>query len=319
MIKVGIIGYGITGRRRQDYIDQNRDMDLVAWCDPKVKGGYQDYNSMIKDADLDAVFIATPNNVTAPATIAALEAGLHVFAEKPAAISVAELEKVREVEAKHPNQKLMYGFNHRYHQSIQSAKAMIESGSLGHIINMRGVYGKSGIYTFDQDDWRARRRIAGGGVLLDQGIHMVDLMRMFAGEFVDVQSYVANQLWTSTDVEDNAYAIMRTASGAVAMLHSSATQWKHKFTLEINLSMGIIVLDGLITRSGSYGQETLTWRRIVDNASEQTIRFDWEASMEYEIDYFANAITYDYRIENGNSSEALSTQLLVEKIYEQSR
>ena len=139
-----------------------------------------------------------------------------------------DIEDVISCEKKHPTLKLMYGFNHRYHDSVQDALKILSSGELGSIINIRGVYGKAKMITFNQPDWRTKREISGGGVLLDQGIHMVDLMRLFGGEFIDVYSFISNNHW-GYDVEDNAYAIMRSSSGVVAMLNSSATQWRHRF------------------------------------------------------------------------------------------
>ena len=149
-----------------------------------------------------------PNYMAAKVTVAGLERGLHVFCEKPPGRDVSDIARVREVEAAHPGQKLMYGFNHRYHDSVRDAKRIIESGELGSVIDMRGVYGKSKMIRFDAD-WRTKRDLAGGGILLDQGIHMVDMMRLFAGEFTDVHSYVTNDYWNH-DVVDNAYALMRT-------------------------------------------------------------------------------------------------------------
>ena len=91
-------------------------------------------------------------------------------------------------------------------------------------LNIRGIYVKSNLITFNQPVWRTKREIAGGGVLLDQGIHMVDLMLLFAGEFTEVYSFISNSRW-GHNVEDNAYATMRTADGIVSMRNSSATQW----------------------------------------------------------------------------------------------
>ena len=127
----------------------------------------------------------------------------------------------------------------------------------GEIINLRGVYGKSKILTFGQHlDWRVKRDIAGGGILLDQGIHMVDLLRLFAGEFKEIYSFISNDFWKH-DVEDNAYALMRTVDGKVAMLHSSATQWRHRFQLDISLAKGSIILSGILSGSKSYGSEKI--------------------------------------------------------------
>ena len=151
----------------------------------------------------------------------------------------------------------MYGFNHRYHESVKDALNIVRKGQLGKIINLKGVYGKSQIITFNQSDWRTKREISGGGVLLDQGIHMVDLMRLFAGDFINVHSFVSNSHW-KFNVEDNVYAIMSTQNGIVGMLNSSATQWRHRFYLDISLEYGSLILGGILTNSKSYGEETLT-------------------------------------------------------------
>lgn len=129
-----------------------------------------------------------------------------MFCEKPPGRTVDEVRQVIAVERRHPGLKLMYGFNHRYHDSVRDALEILRTGQLGRVIGMRGVYGKSKLVTFTQPLWRTKREIAGGGVLLDQGIHMVDLMRLFAGEFVDVHSFISNSRW-GYDVEDNAYAL----------------------------------------------------------------------------------------------------------------
>lgn len=155
-------------------------------------------------------------------------------------------------------------------------------------------------------------------MLLDQGIHMVDLLRLFAGEFVDVHSFVSNGFWNH-DVEDNAYALMRTADGVVAMLHSSATQWRHRFNLEITLAEGAVTLSGILSGSKSYGAETLTvaWKGRDDmgDPREQTTRYNRDPSWSDEIGEFADAILGDRAVDNGSSEDALKTMELVYRIY----
>ena len=147
---------------------------------------------------------------------------------------------------------------------------------------------------------------------------MVDLMRLFAGEFDEVFSLISNQYWNH-DVEDNAYAIMRNKDGVVAMLHSSATQWQHRFNLEITLEEGTIILSGLLTGTRSYGAETITIVHKADQDSgtpiETTKRFTTDPSFAREIDEFSNAIVHNEKIINGSSEEALRTMHLVYKIY----
>jgi predicted dehydrogenase len=184
---------------------------------------------------------------------------------------------------------------------------------------MRGVYGKSKLVTFTQPLWRTKREIAGGGVLLDQGIHMVDLMRLFAGEFVDVHSFISNSRW-GYDVEDNAYALMRTQDGVVAMLNSSATQWRHRFHLDINLEKGSLILGGILSGTKSYGAETLTVVQAdPDNDAgdprEQTTRYNRDPSWDDEIEAFAGYILNDSPVLSGHSDDALRTMQLVTKIY----
>jgi predicted dehydrogenase len=259
------------------------------------------------------------NDMAAEVTIAGLERGLHVFCEKPPGRTVAEVRRIIAAERALPGQRLKYGFNHRYHDSVRDALARVQSGALGRVLNLRGVYGKSQLVTFGQDsDWRTRRAVAGGGILLDQGIHMVDLLRLFAGEFVEYHSFVSNRFWNH-DVEDNAYALMRTADGVVAMLHSSATQWRHRFSLEMTLAKGTIILSGILSGSKSYGAETMTvaWAAGDDRGDpkEQTTRYNEDNSWRDEIAEFADAVLNGGAIVNGSSEDALRTMQTVYNIY----
>ena len=222
VLRVGIAGYGVVGKRRGDCVERHPNLKLVAVCDrvfttdgvlPNGVAHFRTYQQLLQQ-DLDVLIVCMTNDIAAEATIAGLNLGLHVFCEKPPGRDMSDIASVIATEKKNPQCRLMYGFNHRYHDSVQDAMKIIRSGRYGNIINMRGVYGKSKLITFNQADWRAKREIAGGGVLLDQGIHMVDLMRLFAGEFVDVQSFISNGHW-GYNVEDNAYALMRTSDGVV--------------------------------------------------------------------------------------------------------
>jgi predicted dehydrogenase len=277
---------------------------------------YPTYRELLQE-ELDILFVCLPNDLAPEVTIAGFEKGLHVFCEKPPGRDLADVARVIAAERAHTGLKLKYGFNHRYHDSIREALSLIQGGELGRVINLRGVYGKSKIISFDSD-WRTKRAAAGGGILLDQGIHMVDMMRLFAGEFIEVHSFVSNSHWRH-DVEDNAYALMRTAHGVIAMLHSSATQWRHRFHLEIALSRGAIVLSGILSGSKSYGDETITIARAnadgSTHRSEVTIRYDHDPSWADEIAEFAACIQHDRPVASGSSQDALRSMQLVYKIY----
>ncbi len=323
--RVGIAGYGVVGKRRREIIDAHPDLHTVALCDVQFQGEgvmddgvrYFTHYSRLLEQDLDLLFVSLPNTLAPEVTSAGLERGLHVFCEKPPGRTVEDILRVRQVEAGRPGLVLKYGFNHRYHDSVREALALVESGELGRVINMRGVYGKSMIVPF-VGQWRSERALAGGGILLDQGIHMVDLLRLFGGEFPEVQSLVSNDFW-KFDVEDNAFAIMRNAHGVVAMLHSSATQWRHLFALEVSLENGYISLEGLLTGSKSYGEECLMVGRRNDSgkgALERTEKkYLKDNSWRDEIYEFADAVLGRGPLVHGSSAEALATMRTVYRIY----
>ena len=323
-LRIGIAGYGVVGKRRRHFIDRHPELETVAVCDRTFAedglladgiAGFRDYRSLLKQ-DLDALFVCLTNDIAPDVSTAGLERGLHVFCEKPPGRDLADVARVIAVERRNPGLKLKYGFNHRYHHSVRDALAIVQSGELGEIINLRGVYGKSQIVSFESD-WRTKRKIAGGGILLDQGIHMLDLLRLFAGEFSEVRSFVDNKFWNH-DVEDNAYALMRTDDGKVAFLHSSATQWQHRFHLEIALSRGSLVLSGILSGSKSYGAETMTIRRRLDAEGEEEPeirRYEDDPSWYDEIDEFARAMRGEGEILFGTSEDALRTMHLVYRIY----
>jgi len=328
-MRVGIAGYGVVGKTRHRSIESNTSYKVTAISESNQEARqsiatglevYNDYQSLIANAEIDVIFISLPNQFAAEATCLSLQKGLHVFCEKPPARTHAELLEVEKKSLQFPALKLMYGFNHRFHLSVEKAKALIKGDSLGRIINMKGVYGKSQMINFNQTDWRTNREASGGGILLDQGIHMLDLMRYLSEEdFTQVFSFIDNAFW-NFDVEDNAYALMKSPSGLVAQLHSSATQWRHVFNLEITLERGSLILGGLLTGSKSYGDETLT---IItsdlskDNGAprESTSQYNEDVSWDNEIQYFANSLADNTAIERGSIHDAMETMKLIEVIY----
>ena len=328
-MRVGIAGYGVVGKTRHRSIESNTSYQITAISESSeearkfIPAGikiYNDYKSLIASADIDVIFISLPNQFASEAACLSLQRGLHVFCEKPPARTHAELLEVEKQSLKFPELKLMYGFNHRFHLSVEEAKLLIDSNSLGRLINMKGVYGKSQMISFNQTDWRTNREASGGGILLDQGIHMLDLMRYLSGEnFTEVFSIIDNAFW-NFDVEDNAYVLMKSPKGLVAQLHSSATQWRHVFNLEITLERGSLILGGLLTGSKSYGDETLTV--ITSDPSkdngmpkESTSKYNEDVSWDNEIKYFANSLASNTSIERGSIKDALETMKLIEVIY----
>jgi predicted dehydrogenase len=323
---VGIAGYGVVGKRRHHFIDLNPHFKVTSVCDQYFKGSgtlsddvhfYNNYQDLLANQTLDVLFVCLTNDIAAEVTMAGLQKNLHVFCEKPPGRDVKDIVKVREVESTRPQLKLKYGFNHRYHESVREALRIVQNGELGRVLNLRGVYGKSIMISYESD-WRSKRDIAGGGILLDQGIHMVDLMRLFAGEFDQYHSFVENSFW-NYDVEDNAYALMKSKSGIVAFLHSTATEWRHRFNLEITLERGTLILTGILSGSKSYGQETLkvVYRGDEDggNPKEQITSFIKDNSWRDEINEFADCIVNNTKTLHGSSEDAFKTMDMVYNIY----
>ena len=245
--------------------------------------------------------------------------GIHTFCEKPPGRGVDDITRI--INAENENVKLMFGFNHRYHPGIMKAKAITDSGRMGTIINIRGVYGKSGGVSF-RNSWRNDKEISGGGILIDQGIHMLDLFRYLCGDFEYVKCFLSNSFW-GFDVEDNAYVILKNKRGQDAFLHSSATMWKHTFYLTITFENGYAVIEGLLSKTGSYGREKITVgkRQFEDEAAaignpvEETTYFDRDFSWDLEVKEFVKCIKENRPVQNCTSLDAMQVMQLVEKAY----
>jgi predicted dehydrogenase len=329
-LRAGIIGYGYMGQIRRRNIADNPDLVLAGICDPHrmaeietlgvpVFSAWQD----LVNADLDVVFVCPPNHLIPEAAVAALNAGRHVFCEKPPGRNLADVMRIRDAEAANPGCRLLFGFNHRHHPGITDAKALIDSGSLGDILTLRGVYGKGGDYNFHKS-WRNDPEVGGGGILLDQGIHMLDLFRLFVGDFDEVLG-LRGITHFDIPVEDNAVVILRTSKGQLAQLHSSATAWKHMFRLEIGCEKGYVTISGLLSKTGSYGRETLLVgrraapgeRAALGNPREETTYYDVDPSWDDEVAHFVDCIRQDQPVEQGTSLDAVRVMEIVDRVYQQ--
>ena len=217
----------------------------------------EDWNTAVRDSDVDIVIVATTNDALAPVTLAALEAGKHVLVEKPAARRVEELDRL--IAAERASGRLVrVGFNHRYHPALQKARALVDAGELGPLMFIRGRYGHGGRKGYDRE-WRADPARSGGGELVDQGVHLIDLAGWFLGDFTDVQGFAATYFW-DMPVDDNAFLTLRTSQGTAAFLHVSCTEWKNLFSFEIYGRNGKLAVDGL---GGTYGLERVAFHRML--------------------------------------------------------
>ena len=324
--KVGIIGFGKMGQIRKRALEDLKIAHVVAISDPNLTVDYGlpnvNHDKIINNPEIDIIIVCTPNFLNKKLTIEALSAGKHVFCEKPPAFTAVGVEEIRKAELESNGKKLMYGFNHRHHDSIIKMKEIVDRGNFGKIIWMRGRYGKS--VTKDYfNQWRAQKKLSGGGVLIDQGIHMLDLLLYFGGNFDEIKADVSNSYWKG-EVEDNAFVILKnTKSGLSASLHSTISQWRHLFSLEVFMEKGYMVLNGLITSTMSYGDEVLSIARNRSEAPAATWKDEVKTkylinnSWSHEMQHFFDAIENNTNIETCNSNDALKLMRVLDEIYKQ--
>lgn len=329
-IRTAIVGMGRMGKMRYRMLNEHGGFEILGVCDENTArlDGYEvpvfsDWKECLVQCRPEAVVVCTVNAVIPDVVCYALSQGIHVFSEKPPGKNLSDAVRMKHSSEEHPDCVLKYGFNHRYHNSVIEAKALIDSGLIGDVVCARGVYGKAGSPTF-ASEWRNDIQKSGGGILLDQGIHMLDLLRYFLGDFSEIKSSVDTLVWKDLATEDSAFAILKTADGKTASLHSNALQWRHKFDLDIICSQGYIALNGLITSTNSYGEEKLTYYKKDLNAEsgalgkplEHTLCFDSDQSWEYEHQEFYDAVVHGKPILQGTAQDAVRVMELVEKIYE---
>jgi predicted dehydrogenase len=274
-----------------------------------------DWQSCVQRDDVDAVIVSTVNDSLAAVTLAAVRAGKHVLVEKPAARHAAELRPVVEA-ALHSGAVVKVGFNHRFHPALLKAKALCDAGELGPLLYVRGRYGHGGRLGYDRE-WRADPAVAGGGELLDQGVHLIDLSRWFLGDFVEVRGHVTTAFWDMA-VEDNGFLSLRTARGQTAWLHVSCTEWKNLFSFEVFGRVGKVQIDGL---GGSYGVERLAFYRMLPQMGPpETIIWEYpgeDLSWKAELSHFCECIRRSSR-PLGDLDDALAALKVVGEVYRQS-
>lgn len=318
-----IIGCGLIGQKRAKSLAGAR---LVACADVALDRAQAlgrgeafataDWRKAVRRDDVDVVIVAVTNNLLAEVTIGALEAGKHVLVEKPAARNVAEIDRV--IDAQRTSGALVrVGFNHRYHPALILAKELQDSGALGEMMFVRGRYGHGGRIGYDRE-WRADPELAGGGELIDQGVHLIDLARLFLGDFDDVRGYARTLFW-DMPVDDNAFMLLGTPSGQSAFLHVSCTEWKNLFSFEIYGRDAKLHIEGL---GGSYGLERLAYYRMLPEMGppETTI---WEyprgdRSWEREMELLLEDIELG-REPDAGLADARAALVIAEAIYRESR
>lgn len=323
-LKVAIIGFGKIGKLRYNILKKNKFVEILSIYDPKKNSNKKNIfvnkpELIFNNNEIDAVFVSTPNYLNYYYTNKLICKKKFVFCEKPPTIKISELNNIIKNEKKYKKQ-VMYGFNHRHHESIKMMLDLIRKKKFGKILWMRGRYGKSVDKNFF-NNWRSNIKNSGGGILMDQGIHMLDLLNIFSNGFDVAKSIVSNSFW-NLDIEDNVFAIFQNKKNKIsASLHSTITQWRHLFSLEIFMTNGYMVLNGLKTSSNSYGKEELTVAKNrtrlprAISIKEKKFIFKIDNSFKNETNIFINNIIKKKKFQQCNSNEALELMRLIKKIY----
>lgn len=322
-MRVGLIGCGLIGCRRAKIAHQSRNDKLIVAADTdetKVNILSQElgcratihWEEVVADKDIEAVIISTPNKFLAPITLAALQNGKHVLCEKPMGRNYEEAMQMEEA-ARSSGKILKIGFNHRYHPAVKKAYELSIKGEIGSLFLIRCVYGHGGRPGYEKE-WRGNFDMSGGGELLDQGVHLIDLCQWFMGDFTEVMGLTSTFFW-NLEVEDNAFAILRTSSGQTASLHSSWTQWKNSFLFEIFGREGYLKIEGL---GKSYGAERLILgkRRPESGPPNESVFNFPEVDISWEEEWgdFRNSIQTG-NMPLSSAEESVKVMKIIDSIY----
>lgn len=319
---VAIIGSGLIGEKRAKALGSARLLASADVVKSRAEAlarnspgavAYEDWRLAVAHPGVDIVVIATLHNSLAEIVEGAIEAGRHVLVEKPAARRAAEISHLPAL-AKEKGVKVRVGFNHRYHRALRKARELVDAGELGPLMFLRARYGHGGRLGYDRE-WRSDKKLSGGGELIDQGPHLIDLSRYFLGDFVDVDGFAHTYYW-DMPVDDNAFLLLKTADRKVAFLHASCSEWKNTFSFEVYGRSGKIDISGL---GGSYGTERITFYRMLpEMGPPETTAWEFpmaDDSWRVEFEEFLDDIRLD-RAPRAGLDDAIASLQIIEKIYE---
>ena len=321
---VAILGCGLIGQKRSKAL---ADAKLIACADVnegRAKSlaagfadciGTSDWRAAVQRDDVDIVIVSTTNDALVAGGLAAVNAGKHVLVEKPAARNVKELDILIEA-VRRQRVQVRVGFNHRYHAALLKAHELVNAGELGELMFIRGRYGHGGRKGYDRE-WRADPALSGGGELIDQGVHLIDLARWFLGNFSEIQGFAHTYFW-DMPVDDNGFMLLKTEKQQTAFLHVSCTEWKNLFSMEIYGRDAKIHVEGL---GGSYGVEKLAFYKMLPEMGPPDTTI-WEFprgdnSWKLEFDEFLEDVRLG-RTSSANLNDAREALRVVEKIYKDS-
>ncbi len=326
-LRVGIVGAGLIGAKRAAALKKIGRASLIAVADvdferaKKLADEYgasavKKWEDLVSRADLDVIIVSVPNKFTAPIAIQALKNGKHVLCEKPFGRNAKEAKAILDAGKKH-KRLIKVGFSNRFHPGIFRAKQLFDQGLIGNALFIRARHGHGGRVGMEKE-WRLRREISGGGELLDQGVHIIDLCRWFGGEFTEVFGCADTKYW-KTNVDDNAFAIMRNKK-ITAAFHVSTTNWGNIFSFEVFGEKGALTVHGLGRRYGTETLEVGIKQLPFGDLKTETYTYppDIDESWEDEWKNFLEAILNKKKL-IGDAMDGYRVNRIVDAIYRSSK
>jgi predicted dehydrogenase len=323
VLNFAIVGCGLIGRKRALALQKVANLTTCYDFDPgKATKFSQDFNctisktyeNLLSTENLDAVIIAIHHNKLSELSRKAILANLNVLIEKPGALNYSEFLKTIETFNLRKNLKIHIGYNHMYHPSIIKSLELVRSGAIGRLMFIRGSYGHGGRLGYE-NEWRANKLISGGGELIDQGSHLLDLSIAFLGDLELEYASTPTYFW-NMQVEDNVFLVLKNKNNVISFLHASCTEWKNSFSFEIYGENGKIKISGL---GGSYGVEKLTFYKMNSNMGvpeSESWEYDSEDS-SWKIELLDFIADIEQRTSETNNIESASKVLrIIEDIYQ---
>lgn len=316
-MNIAIFGAGLIGRKRGLHLGGHR---LVGIYDPDTSRAralaaelhtevFESESALIERSGADIVVVATTNSSLSKVASRAITARKHVLVEKPGGLGVADVSHLDALARKH-GVAVKVGFNLRFHPALLKMSRLVEEGKLGPLMFLRARYGHGGRLGYDTE-WRSKRELSGGGELIDQGVHLLDLIHCLFGPLPLQSAFVTTSFW-KMDVDDNAVVTVAEsssegeASGDAgqsaaanrprwATFHVSCSEWKNTFALELYGRDGKVLIQGL---GGSYGKETLTYYRMLPQMGPpevESFEFDsaddsWTLDLQNLVDHLTQGV-----------------------------
>nr|WP_231710617.1 Gfo/Idh/MocA family oxidoreductase [Gracilibacillus suaedae] len=299
-MRVGIIGLGDISKIHLAAINENAHAELTAACDidplleNSVKGVpfFTDYQAMLDEIVLDCVHICLPHYLHYPAAKAAVENGVHVILEKPLAHHVTDSRAIVELEEQHPDVKICVSLQNRLNETVEELASIIASGKYGEVKGVKGIvtWHRPKSY-YDAKPWRGSMELAGGGVMINQSIHTLDLLQWLGGKIDSIRGSIDCLLDYGYEVEDTATAHIKYQNGATGLFFATNSNSENSSVeFQVNLKKAILTIkDSILTITNENGKKV----RLAEDRKLPGTKFYYGASHVKLIDQFYQAIMED--------------------------